>query len=212
MSSLRKAEGILKTTGEQTIVLDRLSGLNSTLLAAENDRKNAAGRIQFGQGFAGKNKSLVELSIGRFITEKENEVTRFRNETAKQIAGLNATKAKLQQEFHDGVAEILEVDRQITSLEGSLTKLVEKNDKEIREFRQRSATDLLNNLETKFRQAQEKEDKIRAAFDAQYREAQGQNTGAVTLKLLEQNIDANKGFLDKLRETAELQRRVFAGV
>src|SRR6185503_2914151 len=38
---LKKKEGILPTTGEGTIDLDRLSGLNKQLLEAENLRKNA---------------------------------------------------------------------------------------------------------------------------------------------------------------------------
>ena len=197
---LKKSEGILKTTGEQTIVLDRLSGLNSTLLTAENDRKNAQAEYFAVKDSPDKIKSLVEAASGRYISEKENEVIRVRNETAKQIAGLNATKSKLQQEFHDGAPEIKEVDSQIASLENSLSSLVEKNNKEIRDFRESSAKDLLNNLQTKFLQAKQKEDEIKSAFDAQYREAQGQNIGAVSLKLLEQNIETNRGFLDKLRQ------------
>jgi succinoglycan biosynthesis transport protein ExoP len=196
---LKKQEGILETPGEQTIVLERLSGLNKDLLIAENDRKNAQAEYDSVKNSPEKLKSLAEAASARYITERENYVINFRNETAKTIAGLNANRARLSQEFKEGAPEIIEIDKQIASLESSLEKVVEKTDKDIREFRERISKDLLNNLETKYLQTKQKEDKIRASFDAQYREAQGQNTGAVTIKLLEQNIEANKGFLDKLR-------------
>ena len=196
---LKKQEGILETPGEQTIVLERLSGLNKDLLIAENDRKNAQAEYDSVKSSPEKLKSLAEAASARYITERENSVINIRNETAKLIAGLNANKARLSQEFKEGAPEIIEINKQIESLESSLEKAVEKNDNDIKAYRQRVSTDLINNLQTKFLQTKQKEDKIRAAFDAQYREAQGQNTGAVTIKLLEQNIEANKGFLDKLR-------------
>jgi capsular exopolysaccharide synthesis family protein len=59
---------------------------------------------------------------------------------------------------------------------------------------------ILSNLQTKYIQAKQQEDKIRASFNEQYSKAQGQNEGAVLLKLLEQNIETNKGFLKNLIE------------
>lgn len=196
---LKQEVGILKTTGEQTIVLDRLGGLNKDLLTAENDRKNAQGEYDAVKNSPEKIKSLAEAASARYITERENYVVNFRNETAKTIAGLNANRARLSQEFKEGAPEIIEIDKQIASLENSLEKVVEKNENDIKLFRQRVSTDLINNLQTKFLQTKQKEDKIRAAYNAQYNEAQGQNTGAVTLKLLEQDIETKRGFLDKLR-------------
>jgi len=197
---LTKEVGILKTTGEQTIVLERLGGLNKDLLIAENEMKNAEAEYFAVKNSPEKIRSLAEAESARFITERENYVVNFRNETAKTIATLDATKAKLLQEFKESAPEIKEIDTQIASLENSLDKVVEKNGTAIRGFRERISNDLINNLQTKYLQTKEKEAKIRAAYDAQYGEAEGQNTGAVTLKLLEQNIEANKGFLDKLRE------------
>ena len=71
---------------------------------------------------------------------------------------------------------------------------------QVEDYRARSAKDLLENLRTKYLQTKDKEDKIRADFNKQYDEAQGQNQGAVNIKLLQQNIDTNKGFLDNLRK------------
>ena len=196
---LTQEVGILKTTGEQTIVLERLAALNKDLLTAENDRKNAQAEYDAVKTSPDKIKSLVEAASQRYITERQNYIVNFRNETAKTIAGLNANKAKMLEEFKDGAPEIREIDTQIASLENSLQKVVEKNEKDIQDYRDKAAKDLLNNLQTKYLQGQQKEDKIRSAYNAQYDEAQGQNTGAVTLKLLEQDIETKKGFLDKLR-------------
>src|SRR5690606_28459804 len=44
------------------------------------------------------------------------------------------------------------------------------------------------------------EDKIRADFNKQFGEATGQNQSAVSLALLKQTIDTNKGFLENLRK------------
>ena len=67
-------------------------------------------------------------------------------------------------------------------------------------FREQAANTLLQNRQTNYLKAKDAEDKIRDAFDAQYTEAQGQNGDAVKLKLLEQNIETNKGFLENLRK------------
>ncbi len=197
---LNRKYGVLKTTGEQTIVLERLAGLNQKLLTAENDRKNAQAEYYAVKDSPEKLRSLVESQSGRYITERENYVINFRNETARSISVLNANKEKLLVEFKEGAPDIKEIDNQIASLEASLQKVVDKNNTDIRAYRENAAKDLLNNLETKFNTAKRAEDEIKAAFNAQYVDAQGQNSEAVTLKLLEQSIEANKAFLKQLRD------------
>lgn len=197
---LKKSVGILETPGDQTIVLERLAGLNKELLEAENERKNAEAEFFSLRNSPDKLRSLAEAESARYITERENYLVNFRNETEKNLATLRANKARQQQEFHDTAPEILEIDSQIASLENSLKTVVDKNAREIQDFRERVAQNLINNLQTKYGRTKSKEDKIRSAFDQQKAEAEQQNAGAVTLKLLEQNIEANKGFLDKLQE------------
>jgi succinoglycan biosynthesis transport protein ExoP len=197
---LKKKEGILPTTGEGTIDLDRLSGLNKALLEAENQRKNAEA-----QYFAVKDNStavseMAQQEMGRYITEKENGLRDLRNETQKKVADLNASKSRLLLEYKDGAPEIKEVDKQIDSLESSLQQEVDRNTKELNDFVDRSSKTILTNLQTKYEQAKQQEDKVRASFNEQYNVAQGQNEGAVLLKLLDQNIDTNKGFLKNLIE------------
>lgn len=197
---LERSEGILKTPGDQTIVLERLAGLNKDLLTAENERKTAEAEYMSVKESPERIRSLAEAESARFITERENFVLTFRNETQKTIAGLNANRARLLQEYKESAPEIKEIDTQITSLENDLQKATDKANADIRDFRSRTANTLLNVLETKYRQAKDKEDKIRSAFNVQFNEAQGQNAGAVMIKLLQQNIETNKGFLDNLRK------------
>jgi capsular exopolysaccharide synthesis family protein len=197
---LKKSEGILKTDGEQTIVIDRLAGLNKQLLEAENRRKTAEAQYFSIKDSPESIKALAEAENARFITERENNISALRNETQKKIADYRAQRAKLLQEYKESAPEIVEVDTQIRSLEDSLVKVIEKNSDEVQSLRDRTAKVLIDNLRTKYLQERDQESKIRAAFDAQYDEAQIQNTGAVKLRLLEQDIDTNRGFLDNLRK------------
>lgn len=197
---LERNEGILKTPGDQTIVLERLAGLNKDLLTAENERKTAEAEYMSVRESPERIRALAEAESARFITERENFLINFRSETDKTIAGLNANKARLLQEYKESAPEIKEIETQIASLENSLEKATDKANTEIRQYRERTTGTLLNILETKYRRAKDKEDKIRAAFDIQFNEAQGQNAGTVMIKLLQQNIETNKGFLDNLRK------------
>jgi capsular exopolysaccharide synthesis family protein len=197
---LKKKEGILPTTGEGTIDLDRLAGLNKQLLEAENARKNAEA-----QYFAVKDnpesvRQMAQEQMARFITEKQNALRDLRNDTQKKIADLSANRARLLQEYKEGAPEIKEIDTQINSLEASLDREVARNSDELGDFVNKASTTILTNLQTKYLQAKQQEDKIRASFNDQYNVAQGQNEGAVMLRLLEQNIDTNKGFLKNLVE------------
>lgn len=197
---LKKTAGILKTEGEQTIVLDRLSGLNRDLLEAENARKLAEAKYNSVLSSPDNAKALTEERMARYITEQENSLRELRNETQKKIAELKASRAKLLEEYKESAPEIREIDTQIKSLEDSIAREVQKNKAELDDFRKRSMQVLLDSLRTDYQQAKDREDKIRKAYNEQYNLAQGQNVGAVQIRLLEQNIETNKGFLDNLRK------------
>ena len=197
---LKQSEGILKTDGEQTIVIDRLSGLNKQLLEAENARKFAEAKYFAVKDSPEAIKALAEQESARYITERENNVQLVRNDIQKKINDFNAERARKLQEFKETAPEIIEIDRQIKSLENSLSTLLEKNNEDIKNYRERTAKTLLDNMRTSYQQARDQESKIRSAYDVQYNEAQGQNSGAVMIKLLEQTIETNRGFLDNLRK------------
>lgn len=197
---LKQNAGILKTEGEQTIVLDRLSGLNKDLLEAENLRKLAEAKYNSVLRSPENAIALTESEIRRYTTEQENSLRDLRNDTQKRIGELRANRAKLLEVFKETAPEVKELDTQIASLEGSIAAEVEKNRRELDDFRKRSSKLLVDTLRTEFQQAKDREDKVRAAYSQQYDLAQGQNTGAVQMTLLEQNIETNKGFLDNLRK------------
>ncbi len=197
---LQQTVGILKTDGEQTIVLDRLSGLNRDLLEAENIRKLAEAKYNSVLSSPDNAKALTEERMARYITEQENSLRDLRNETQKKISTLKAERARLLQDFLESAPEVKEVDSQISSLEGSIADEADKNRRELDDFRKRSTQVLLDTLRTDFQQAKGREDKIRVAYNEQYSLAQGQDTGSVQIKLLDQNIETNKGFLDNLRK------------
>ncbi|MDM7924299.1 MAG: Wzz/FepE/Etk N-terminal domain-containing protein, partial [Pyrinomonadaceae bacterium] len=103
---LERSEGILKTPGDQTIVLERLAGLNKDLLTAENERKTAEAEFLSVKESPERIRALAEAESARFITERENFLINFRNETQKTIAGLNANRARMLQEFKETAPEI----------------------------------------------------------------------------------------------------------
>src|SRR5690606_8498863 len=189
---LERSEGSLKTPRDQTIVLERLAGLNKDLLSAENERKTAEAEYLSVKDSPQRLNALAEAEAQRYITERENFLLTFRNQTQEKIATLNANKAKLLQEYRESAPEIQEIETQIASLENSLNNAVTKATADIQQFRARTSQNLIEVLETRYRRAKDKEDKIRAAFNVQFNEAQGQNAGAVMLKLLQQNIETNK--------------------
>ena len=197
---LKKNARILQTAPDQTLVLERLAGLNKNLLDAENIRKTAEAEYNALQGNPDAVKARVEIEIARYITERENNISAVRNDTQKRIAEIRSERARLLQEYHESAPEIVEKDTMIKSLEDSLTKVIEKNNGEVQALRDRTSKYFVDNLRTKYQQALAQEGKIRSAYDEAYNEAQVQNSDGVKLKLLEQTIETNKGFLDNLRK------------
>lgn len=197
---LKKTVGIIKTEGEQTVVLDRLSGLNRDLLEAENVRKLAEAKYNSVLKSPENARAMTEDKMARYITEQENNLRTIQTETQKKIADLLAERAKRLEEFREKAPEIQEIDTQVKSLQDSLQSEIARNRKELSDYRQRSTQVLVDGLKTEYLQAKDREDKVRASYNEQYSLAQGQNTGEVQIRLLEQNIETNRGFLEQLRK------------
>ena len=197
---LTEKEGILKTEGDDTIVMQRLAGLNKDLLVAENDRKNAEANYMTVSNSPERVKALAEADITRFTTEQQNNIRTLQADTIKRINDLRNVRIEKEQLYEEGAPELKQIDAQIKSYENGIDNAIAKFQKQLDVFQSRATTVALENLRTKYLQAKDKEDKIRADFNKQYNEAQAQNQGAVNLKLLQQNIDTNKGFLDNLRK------------
>ncbi len=197
---LKKTAGILKTDGEQTLVLARLAGLNKDLLVAENLRKTAEAEYLSIKDSPESIRARAEMENARIIADRDIQIATLRNETQKKIAEIRSERARLLQEYKESAPEIAEKDTMIKSLEDSLAKVIEKNNEEVQGLRDRTSKVLIENLRIKYQQALAQENKIRSAYDEQYNQAQVQNSDGVKLKLLEQTIETNKGFLDNLRK------------
>lgn len=198
--ALKGKEGIIITEGEQTVVTERLTGLNKQLLEAENARKNAEAQYKAVADSPERQRALTEEQMARYITERENDIRSVVTETQKKIAELTAQRSKLLEEYQPAAFEVKEVDTQIKSLQDSINNITQKNNSDLEDFRKRTTKILIENLRTKYIQAQQQEDKVRVAFNEQYNTAQGQSQGAVNIKLLEQNIATNRGFLENLQK------------
>ena len=198
LAELNQREGILKTEGDQTVVLDRLSGLNKQLLEAENQRKNSeANYLQLNRSPESV-RSLVEEQMAPYISQQESNIRSLQADTTKKTAELQQKRTQLLLDYKEGAPEVKEIDAQLKSYQDSIDRAVTKFRMDLEDYRKRTTQDVLENLNTKYRQAKDQEDKIRNDFNKQYEQAQGQNQGAVQLKLLEQKIETNRGFLDNL--------------
>lgn len=177
--------GILKTSDDSTIVMDRLSGLNKSMLEAENARKNAEANYFEIAKSPERLSAMAEAEMARFITEQQNNIRQFQSDTLKKISDVRQARALKLQEYQEGAPEIKEIDAQITSYQNSIDGAVQKFQGDLEKYRDATKKTLLYNLQTKYLQAKANEDKIRADFNKQFGEATGQNQSAVSLAAIE---------------------------
>ncbi len=198
LAELNRDAGILKTEGEQTIVIKGLETLQKNLLDAENIRKTKEAEYNSARRSPESLKALAEEQAQRYTTEQENNIRNFLAKNNESVTGLKAQKAKLLGEYLETAPEIKEIDRQIAALENGKKEVVDRVQKDLTDFRSKIITDLLKNLETKYLQAKETEEKLRVSYNSQLSQAQGQNQAGISIRLLQQRLDANKQFLENL--------------
>lgn len=174
-----KDNQILSLDEHQNTVVDRLVGLNQQLLQAENDRKLAEAAYHAGQA-PGAAEALS-------------------NETAKEVAGnetklseLRSRRAELLVENTEDWPEVKQINQQIAVIE----KLME-------DARRRATTNVLTNLETRYKQALAREQSLRIAFNQQRGETLTQNEAAVNYRIIQQEIATNKNLLDGLLQRSK---------
>jgi succinoglycan biosynthesis transport protein ExoP len=182
-----KEHQIISLDANQNTVVDRLSGLNRQLLEAENERKLAEAAYRASQA-PGAAEALAEGSA-RQAAEAET-----------RLVELKQKRANLLVEYTEKVPEVKEVDQQIAALE-----------KQAKESRSQSVAIVTTNLETRLRQAQAREQSIRAAFDKQRGETLTQNEAAVNYRIIQQETETNKGLLDGLLQRAKENDVMMAG-
>jgi len=182
-----KNNQILSLDASQNTVVERLAGLNKQLLEAENDRKMAEAEFNAARN-PGAASALAESA------SKEIETSESR------LAELKQKRAQLLVEATEEAPEVKELDQQIDVLQ-----------KHLSETRSRGTATLLKNLETKYRQAQEREDALRKSFNQQKGETVTQNEAAINYRILQQEIETNKGLLNNLLQRSKENDVVLAG-
>jgi succinoglycan biosynthesis transport protein ExoP len=182
-----KNNQILSLDASQNTVVERLAGLNKQLLEAENDRMEAESKFNAAKrpGAAG-----AEAEAGT----KEIEASE------SKLAELKQKRAQLLIDATEEAPEVKEVDQQIDVLKKYLS-----------ETRSRGTATLLKNLETRYQQAVAREDALRKSFNQQKGETVTQNEAAINYRILQQEIETNKGLLNNLLQRSKENDVVLAG-
>ncbi|HEY0079659.1 MAG TPA: polysaccharide biosynthesis tyrosine autokinase [Pyrinomonadaceae bacterium] len=183
-----KNHQILSLDASQNTVVERLVGINRQLLEAENERKVAEAAYQsaLAPGAAG---ALAEGSA-KAISEVEG-----------RLAQLQQHRAQLLVETTEEWPEVKETNNQIAALENQL-----------RQMRERATSVVVTNLNTRYRQALAREQALRSAFDRQRSETLTQNEAAINYRILQQEIETNKGLLDGMLQRSKEHEAVSAGM
>lgn len=191
LNNYAKSHQILSLDASQNTVVDRLAGLNKQLLEAENDRKTAESAYR------------AALAPGASEAQAEAATNSGPNAAAvteAKLAELKQKRAQLLLEYTEKYPEVKDLDQQIAMLT-----------RQAGELRTHSATVVKTNLETRYRQALQKEQSLQQAFDKQRGETLSQNEAAVNYRIIQQEIETNKTLLDGLLQRAKENDVVLAG-
>src|SRR3989440_4996969 len=120
--------------------------------------------------------------------------------TDSELAKLRQKRAQLLIEATEEAPEVKEIDQQIDVLQ-----------KHLADTRARGTATLLKNLETKYRQAADREEALRKSFNQQKGETVTQNEAAINYRILQQEIETNKGLLENLLQRSKENDVVLAG-
>ena len=182
-----KTHQILSLDGSQNTVVERLAGLNQQLLQAENERKDAeaAFRAARAPGAAGA------------LAEKESKA---KEDIEGKLASLREKRSQLLVNNTEEWPEVKEITQQIATLE-----------KQLSDVRARATSVVTTNLETRYRQALDRERQLRADFQRQQAETLTQNEAAINYRIIQQEIETNKQLLDGLLQRSKENDVVLAG-
>ncbi|MGH9943334.1 MAG: GumC family protein [Pyrinomonadaceae bacterium] len=170
---------ILSLDSTTNTVVERLTGLNKQLLEAENTRKlaEAAYQARLAPGAA----EAMADSTSRQTTDAEIK-----------LAHLQQQREELLVENTEESPPVVAIDRQVALLQ-----------KQIVETRQRAVEVALTNLETGYREAAGREQSLREAFNKQRGETLAQNEAAINYRIIQQEVETQKGFLNGLLQRSK---------
>lgn len=179
-----KNNQILSLDASQNTVVDRLAGLNKQLLEAENERKMAEAAYR-----VNKEPGAADAQAAGATKEMES-----------QLAALKQKREQLLVENTEKWPEVKDVTKQIAVLE-----------KQIQDAHAKVTTTESKLLETRYHQTLEREKSLRTAFEQQRGTTLTQNEAAVNYRIIQQEIDTNKGLLDGLLQRSKENDVILAG-
>jgi len=176
-----KNNDLLTLDKDQNTVVDRLSGLNRDLLKAQNERHAAEADY----------RAAMVPGAANALAENSN-AKRFIDEASIKLAELRQKRAELLVDNTEEWPEVKQVNEQIGELE-----------KAIEDASARAGNVVITNYATKFRQAVANEAAIKRDFDEQRKKTLNMNEAAINYKIIQQEIETNKGLLDGLLQGAK---------
>ena len=182
-----KNNQIISLDASQNTVVERLAGLNKQLLEAENDRKTAE---------AAYNAAKVPGAAAALGTVDAKQLV----DTETKLTDLRQKRAQLLVEATEEAPEVKEINQQIAELEN-----------QVKEISGRKGETILTNLETHFRQTAAREQALRKSFEQQRAETLTQNEAAINYRIIQQEIETNKGLLANLLARSKENDVVMAG-
>ena len=175
LNNYAKNRQIISLQPESNPTTERLAGLNKQLLDAEDELKRAEAAYQ----------AALRPGAAEAISDDANKAVNAQIDA--RLTELRQKKEQLLVEYTPKYPEVQEVEKQIAVLE-----------KQLLTTKTGSTKTLTTNLETKFRQAQQREQGLRAAYEKQRGETLNQNEAATGYRIMQQEIDANRQMLSNL--------------
>ena len=180
-----KNNQVVSFEGNQNTVVERFVALNQQLLQAESERKSAEAALQ---AASAPGAAAAQVAAARSA------------QAEGAIAQLRQRRAQLLTKTTEEWPEVKEIDRQIADLQNQMA-----------ESKNQNVATLLTNLRTAYQQALAREKSIRAAFDQQKAETLTQNQAAINYRILQQEVNTNKGLLDSLLVSSKENDLIRAG-
>jgi polysaccharide biosynthesis transport protein len=187
LANYAKEHQIISLDNAQNIVAERLTALNHQLLEAENERKLAEATYRAASDPKAA-AALADSSSGAI------------GDTQAKLNELKQKRAQLAVRYTDEYPEVVEIDKQIAELE-----------RQLKENRGHATDTAVTNLETRYRQALDRENSLRSALEKQRGETVAQNDAAINYRIIQQEIETNKNLLDGLLSRSRENDVVLAG-
>jgi polysaccharide biosynthesis transport protein len=179
-----KNNQILTLDAGQNTVVDRLVGLNKQLLEAENERKMAEAAFRV-------NKEPGAADAIAAANTKELEA---------KLADLKQKRDQLLVDNTEEWPEVKEVEKQISGLQ-----------KEIQDAHVKATLTESTLVETRYHQALAREQALRKSFEEQRGATLTQNEAAINYRIIQQEIETNKGLLEGLLQRSKENEASAAG-